>query len=209
MPLTDEERKARHREYQKRYLMAHREKANESRRKRYREHNEYREKALERSKKWREENREKRNEYLRKWYKANREAVSKWKLKYYYANIEKYREREKRYREENREHVLEYSKKRSEYERGKELKKRRDFGYLPDKENNNAKLRRYTVHLINSSFTYLAATALEACEIAAQHFGWTRIAEPETNGNDYCRYTCFSAKHDTFYITAKLKGDNK
>lgn len=141
-----------------------------------------------------EEREDRKREYLRKWRKANREKL---------------REYNKAWREANRERCLEYANENNKRRRGIELKKRRDFGYLPNKENNDAKLRRYTVHLINASRTFMAASALEACEIAAQKHGWTRTAEPETNGNDYCRYVCFSARHDTFYITAKLKGGNK
>lgn len=221
MPLTDEERKARRREYSRKWREANSEKKREYQKAYYKEN---REKMLERNKMWRkdnpdklreqrkkyhEANREKHYEYKKKWREVNREKWLEQCKRYRDANPDKRRKLNKQYRKANREKFREWQNKHYAGKRGKELTKRRDFGYLTNKENNNAQLRRYTVHLINSSFTFLATSALEACEIAAQHYGWTRIAEPETNGNDYCRYTCFSAKHDTFYITAKLKGDNQ
>ena len=236
MLSTDEEREDRKREYLRKWRKANREKLREynkawreANRERLREQDKkdyaanrekvleyqkkYRkanaDKVLEREKKYRKANREKIREAKRRYYKRHSEKVLEEKRRYYKEHSKKFLKQYKAWREANRERCLEYANENNKRRRGIELKKRRDFGYLPNKENNDAKLRRYTVHLINASRTFMAASALEACEIAAQKHGWTRTAEPETNGNDYCRYVCFSARHDTFYITAKLKGGNK
>ena len=106
--LSEEERKIRKRECDRKRREANPERTKENRRK-YREANV--EKAKESVRKWRETNVEKAKESVRKWREANPEKVREYKRKYYEANREKVIERSRKWHEANPEKAREIRRK--------------------------------------------------------------------------------------------------
>jgi len=109
MPLTEEQRKERRREYReinkekikeanRKYREANKDKLKEVNKK-YREANKERER--ERNKKYREANKERERERNKKYREANKEKIKKYRE----ANKEREMERNKKYREANKEKV--------------------------------------------------------------------------------------------------------
>ena len=91
--LSEEERKARKRERNRKYYKANPEKVKEMKRK------------------WREANPEKMKDYIRKYCEANPEKVRERRRKYYEANVEKTKEKCRKYCEANPEKVREMKRK--------------------------------------------------------------------------------------------------
>ena len=106
--MTDEERKRRKAEQDRKYREANKEKLAEYQRK-YREAN--KEKLAEYQRKHREANKEKIAERQIKYREANKEKLAERQIKYREANKEKLAERNRKYREANKEKLAERDRK--------------------------------------------------------------------------------------------------
>ena len=131
--MTEEERKARRREADRRYREANREQLLE-RKRQYREAN--REQVLERGRRYYEANRERKRQYR----EANREQARQYRE----ANREQAREADRRYREANREQVLERG--RRYYEANREQARERNRQWCEANPERAREIRRQSWH---------------------------------------------------------------
>jgi hypothetical protein len=108
MALTEEERKARHRERKRQWREANPERARE-RQRQWREANpeRNRERNRERQRQWREANPERAREQARQWREANPERAREQRRQWREANPERVREQRRQWREANPERARE------------------------------------------------------------------------------------------------------
>ena len=111
--LTEEERKERKREYQRRYYEANKEQESERNRRWYEANYEAnKEQYQESSRRWYEANKEQELERMRRWREANKEQFLECQRRWREANKEQIKERHRRWREANKEQVLERNRRR-------------------------------------------------------------------------------------------------